>query len=215
MEDFVNQYGSALAVFAFLVVNWWRTRNDAKSVQAKSIEVLTAANTSNVATIMSLQSRVEVVENERSAEREAANVARIQLQNRIEKLEDEQRASLAQIADLKRQIEVLQQEGRNKDGLLEQLRKRVNALEKENCTLAAEKDKLENRLAEMQRALVASEKRAETQAAQIDELKKRGTGPLSEQPSSGADAPLSTAERAETTPPAGETPSDLKEPEEK
>jgi Na+/phosphate symporter len=35
------------------------------------------------------------------------------------------------------------------------------------------------------------------------------------EPSSGADAPPSTAERAEETPSAGETPSDLKKPEEK
>ncbi len=177
--------GSLITGLMLLIVNWWRSRNDSKNANSRQIEVLSTSLNSTTATLVSVTQRLDVVERERSAERESANVARIQLQNRIDKLEDEQRASLVQIADLKKQIEVLQAEGRTKDNLLEQLRNRVNTLEKENCTLTAEKDELKTKLADMQRALVASEQRAETQAEQIDELKKRGTGPLQKKVSSG------------------------------
>jgi chromosome segregation ATPase len=186
--------GSVITIIGLLIINWWRSRNDSKKNQISQIDVLSNSLNSTTTTLISVTQRLDVVERERSAERDAANVARIQFQNRIDKLEDDQRIANGTIADLKHQIEVLQQEGRAKDGLLEQLRNRVNTLEKENCTLTAEKDELKTKLGDMQRALVASEQRAETQAQQIDKLNKRDTGPLAESPQPADSANPQTAE---------------------
>lgn len=173
MEELIVQYGGALGISIYLVVSWWRSRNEAREGRIREVSTLSAALNAALASLNTTRERLDVIDRERVDERERAALERIKLQNTIDELRDEQRELQRQTRDQADAIKRLTLQN-------EQLNTRVQSLEAENAQLRKERDEAR---ADRDSWKLTSDK----QQAEIDELKakvakleKHDTGPLPE-----------------------------------
>jgi chromosome segregation ATPase len=175
-------------------------RDKTVSTQAEVIRENTVTLKNYAVTLERYNKNVIGMQNELDRERDARREDTRKSNFTLETLTAELKTIKEETIQQRTQIETLRHQIAEKDKQIEKLQGQVNALEEENCTLKAERIAQMGIISDMQRTLVVSEQRGVELANQIGELKKRGTGPLQEQASSGAVAPESVGTHEAETP---------------
>lgn len=170
MENLIIQYGGGLAILAYLVVSWWRSRNDAKGVQAKALDVALAGVTGLTQTVEDLRTRANAREIATTKERETASALRIQLQDAVDVLKDEQRELRRIASEQAQEIKRLVVAGEEsaKVRATEQL-----ALSAKVESLLKEIDRLKAVITERDAQIVRLEAYIQERDTQMDALTKR------------------------------------------
>ena len=179
MEALILQYGGALAVFGYIIVGWWRSRNESKGLQTQALDTALASLASLTQVVSDQRDRFAARDIQQAKWREEANERAIAQQNEIDELKD---TTHEQAVELKRQE---QEKAR--------LQERIAVLEAERNGLRQERDQLRQE----REALNAKVYKLE---CEVEDLKRRGTGPLPE-----------LAEAAPAKPEAGEQSSEVVE----
>lgn len=194
--------GPALVIWAIaqagtLFVLWLRARNDSRNARVSQIETLSAALNSALGSLDVMRRRQDDTERARAAERETASLARIEQQNAIDALKDEQ-ARLCKLVEVQAQeIARLQAENielKARIGTLEQER---NALRSERDALRRERDSLSRESDDLRRSTSALKVRVEELEREVESLKK-GTGAPPATESDAGEAQKENAESEET-----------------
>jgi cell division protein FtsB len=160
-----------------------------------------------------LINRMKKLERENEAQREndlrTLRNERDQLRTRVTDLEEKAK----KVPKLEERLDTVLEQLKDVQARLEKTERALEAEQRENEKLRTDNTTHLQRIRELEAILILKDERINTfewalkvLGVQISEK---------EQPSSGAVAPVSSAARTEETPSAGETPSDLKKPEEK
>ena len=155
-------------------------RDKTVSIQAEVIRENTVTLKSYAVTLERYNKNVIGMQNELDRERDARREDMRKSSVALETLTAELKTIKEETAQQRVQIETLKHQIAEKDKQIEKLQGQVRALETENCTLKTERIAQMGIISDMQKTLVISEQRGVELANQIDELKKRGTGPLAD-----------------------------------